>query len=371
MQHRLLHVFPGFPIGGMQTQFATLANALGDRFRHVVVALDGRTQCRVKIDAATPHDIVDAPPGGANGLKAAPAILRFLRDQAPDAVVTYNWGAIEWCLIARAAGVAPVIHAEHGFGPDEADGLLARRNLFRRLTLRGDARLVVPSLALRAIAGRHWGIAPAAIHHIPNGIDIARIESRAAARPAVFAPRPDELVLGAVSPLVAVKDLGCLLRVFAPLARADGRWRLVIAGDGPERASLEADASRLGLGARIRFLGSLDDPAPELASCDALAMTSRSEQMPYAVLEAMALGKPVVATDVGDIAAMVASENRPLIRPRGDEPGLASALRRLAADAALRARLGEANRARCAAIYDEGRMCAAYRGLYEDAVASR
>ncbi|MFO0292921.1 MAG: glycosyltransferase [Rhodospirillales bacterium] len=371
MRPRLLHVFPSFAIGGMQTQFATLANALGDGYGHAVVTLDGRMQCRAKLDAATPHEILAAPAGGAAGLRAAPAILRFLRRRAPDAVVTYNWGAIEWCAIARMAGVAPVIHAEHGFGPEEADRLLKRRNLFRRMALAGGVKLVVPSLALRDIARRHWGVADAAIRHIPNGIDIAGIERRAAAAPAPFARRPGALILGAVSPLVAVKDLGALLRIFAMIAADDARWRLVLAGDGPERPGLEAEAARLGVASRVAFLGSLDDPAPALALFDVLAMTSRSEQMPYAVLEAMALAKPVVATDVGDIAEMVAAQNRPLIRPRGDMAGLAAALRRLAADPALRVQLGEANRARCAAAYAEARMCAAYRRLYEEVVAAR
>ena len=63
MPPRLLHVFPTFAIGGMQTQFATVANALGGAFRHAIVALDGRTQCRAKLDPGTPHEFLDPPPG--------------------------------------------------------------------------------------------------------------------------------------------------------------------------------------------------------------------------------------------------------------------------------------------------------------------
>ena len=65
MPPRLLHVFPTFAIGGMQTQFATVANALGGAFRHAIVALDGRTQCRAKLDPGTPHEFLDPPPAVA------------------------------------------------------------------------------------------------------------------------------------------------------------------------------------------------------------------------------------------------------------------------------------------------------------------
>lgn len=371
MPPRLLHVFPTFAIGGMQTQFATVANALGGAFRHAIVALDGRTQCRAKLDPGTPHEFLDPPPGGASGLAAAPAIMRFLRRHAPDAIATYNWGAIEWCFVNRLAGAAPGIHAEHGFGPDEADRLLMRRNLFRRVALSGGTTLVVPSLTLKQVAHRQWGVGEHALRLIPNGIDIAAMESRARSAAPGFARVATEIVVGSVAPLVAVKNHTRLLRIFATASNGDPRWHLVLVGDGPERPSLEAAARRLGIGARTSFVGSLDDPAGAIAAIDILATTSHTEQMPYCVLEAMALSKPVVAGAVGDIAAMVARENQPFVRPRDDEAGLALGLRRLGDDAALRRRVGDANRARCAMAYGEDRMRDAFRSLYEEVAGRR
>lgn len=371
MPPRLLHVFPTFAIGGMQTQFATVANALGGAFHHAIVALDGRTQCRAKLDPGTPHEFLEPPPGGASGLAAAPAIARFLRSHAPTALATYNWGAIEWCFVNRLAGVAPGIHAEHGFGPDEADRLLMRRNLFRRVALSGGTTLVVPSLTLEQVAHRHWGVGTDTLRLIPNGIDIAAMNSRARAAAPGFARATTEIVVGAVAPLVAVKNHARLLRIFAAASDGDPRWRLVLVGDGPERPRLEAAARRLGIGARTSFIGSLDDPAGAIAAIDVLATTSHTEQMPYCVLEAMALAKPVVAGAVGDIAAMVARANQPFVLPRDDEAGLALALRRLGSDATLRRLVGDANRARCATAYGEGRMRDAFRNLYDEVAGRR
>lgn len=367
----LMHVFPSFAIGGMQTQFATVANGLGRTFHHAIVALDGRTQCRAKLSAGTSHEFLTPPPGSARGLAAAPAIARFLRARAPAALLTYNWGAIEWCAVGRLAGIAPCIHAEHGFGPDEAQRLKRRRNLFRRMALAGDTRLVVPSLTLRDIARRHWGVPDTRLHLIPNGIDVAAMERRARVSPPAFDRDPAEIVIGAVAPLVAVKDHPRLLRVFAAASGGDTRWRLVLVGDGPERPALEAQARRSGIAARTMFLGSLDDPAAAMAAIDILATTSHTEQMPYCILEAMALGKPVLAGAVGDIATMVATENRPFVLPRADEAGLAHALRGLGDDAALRRRIGQANRRRCAVVHGEDRMRDAFRSLYAAVAGQR
>lgn len=368
MRPRLLHVFPTFGIGGMQTQFATVANALGGAFEHAVVSLDGRIECRAKLAIGTPYEMVEAPAGASRGLSQTPAIARFLRRQAPNLVITYNWGAVEWCLVNRLFGRAPGVHCEHGFGADEADRPHLRRSLFRRLALGRSTPLVVPSTTLKAIAMRHWGVSERQVRHIANGIDLAQMARRSTATEPPFSRQPGDFVVGTVAPLRAEKSLGRLLRIFAAAAAGDPRWRLVLAGDGPERARLEVVAHQLNIRDRIHFLGSLDEPAPALAQFDVFALTSETEQMPYSILEAMALAKPIVATDVGDVARMVSPENRPFILPREDEAGLAGGLRRLGEHAEQRSRLGELNQRRCAEAYDESRMCDTFRNLYGEAM---
>ena len=94
--------------------------------------------------------------------------------------------------------------------------------------------------------------------------------------------------------------------------------RLVIIGDGPERQTLERLAAELGIADRVRFAGHVAAPAAEYARFDVFALPSDTEQMPLSVLEAMAAGLPVVSTDVGDVRAMVAEENAPLLVPKDD-----------------------------------------------------
>ena len=138
----------------------------------------------------------------------------------------------------------------------------------------------------------------------------------------------------------------------------------MILGEGPERDAIRAEALRLGVGLRVHLPGHVAHPARVLGLFDLFALSSDSEQFPISVVEAMAAGLAVAAPRVGDVAAMVAAENAPLLTEPGDEAALAAALERLAGDAALRASLGRANRARAEVEYDEATMIAAYARLY-------
>jgi glycosyltransferase involved in cell wall biosynthesis len=135
-------------------------------------------------------------------------------------------------------------------------------------------------------------------------------------------------------------------------------------GDGPERAGLQRLAVQLGIEQRIIFLGYIADPAPFYAGFDVFALSSDTEQMPIAVLEAMAAGLPIAATDVGDVRAMLAEANAPCVVPR-DDAALASSLATLLGDAPLRARIGTANRAKAMQAFGEERMFAAYAALFD------
>ena len=105
-----------------------------------------------------------------------------------------------------------------------------------------------------------------------------------------------------------------------------------------------AEATRLGIADRVMMPGFLRDPARYIRLFDIFALSSDSEQYPISLVEAMASGIPAVATDVGDVRNIVASENLPFIVSRDDEAGLADAIRKLANDAELRKRIGDANR---------------------------
>lgn len=350
----LLHVFSTFSVGGPQVRFAAIANHFGRRWRHAVVAMDGNLACRERLDPTLDVTFpqIDIRKGDTLGnIRRFRAVLRNLR---PQTLVTNNWGAIEWAMANAVLPVAPQIHIEDGFGPEERNTQIPRRVWTRRLALR-HCTTVLPSRTLLRIATEIWRLPPARLYYLPNGIDLARFA----------APRTtagDVPVIGTVAALRPEKNIARLIRAFA--LTADTPSRLVIVGDGPERPALEALASSCNLGHRIDFVGHQPDPAAAYAGFDIFALSSDTEQMPLTVLEAMAAGLPVAATDVGDVRAMLAPESQPYVTKR-DDAALAGALRVLLRAPATRAIAGAANRMKAVADYEQARMFDAYAALFD------
>jgi len=350
----LLSVFSTFAVGGPQVRFVTLANRLGPAFRHAIVAMDGATDCAARLDPGLAVTWPEVAIRKGDTLGNVRRFRRLLRDLRPDMLVTYNWGTIEWAM-ANLLPLVRQVHIEDGFGPEEQAGQIARRVWLRRAVLRRST-VVVPSFTLARLARETWRIAPARLHRIPNGVDLARFAPRAAAAAQAGPP-----TIGTVASLRPEKNIARLIRAFQGLGEA----RLVIVGDGPDRPMLETLAAQLGLGARVRFAGEVADPAACYGDFDIFALSSDTEQMPLSVLEAMAAGLPVAATDVGDVRAMLSAPNAAMLAGRS-EAALATAIDTLLRDAALRGRLGAANRARAEAEFDERAMVEAYRRLWLD-----
>jgi glycosyltransferase involved in cell wall biosynthesis len=355
-QH-IVHVFPSFGIGGVPLRMVRVINHLGPWLRHTVIALDDDYAA-----AGSFADGVEAAlaPMARRGRGRGPAILGnilALRRLRPDLLVTYNWGAIEWAMADRLVPLCPQLHFEAGFGKEEADSQIRRRVLFRRWALARCTKVVVPSRTLEALAREVWKLPDNLVAYIPNGVDLQRF-SAIDPHPPRFERRPGELVIGTVAPLRPEKNIARLLRAVAGLG-GPYRPRLVIAGEGAERPALERLAGELGLSGRVVFTGHV---APEtvLGAFDVFALSSDTEQMPNALLEAMAASRAVAAVDVGDVKSIVCEENRDFIVARDDDAAFVAALQRLLGDPDRRAALGRKNRARAAAEFSQQRMFSAY-----------
>jgi len=361
-QRHLVHVFSTFAPGGPQVRTVDVMNRLGPRFRHTVLATNNDLRCRERIAREVPVAFaeVDRPPGRGVNRRA---LLRQLRALRPDLVLTYNWGAIDAVLVAGLARVSLVLHAEDGFGPDERSGQLARRKWARRAVLRLAEAVVVPSRNLERIAQETWWLPPRRVLYVANGIDVVRFSpGDGSALRRTFGIPEGALVVGSVMHLRSEKNPARCVRVFARGA-PPGSF-LVLVGDGPEKPALEKLAAELGVAERVRFAGFFADPAPAYRAFDVFALSSDTEQMPMSLLEAMAVGLPVAATDVGDVKSIVASANAPHVVPSDDENAFASSLAMLAARADLRRALGDANRARCASHFSLEQQTNAYADLY-------
>jgi glycosyltransferase involved in cell wall biosynthesis len=367
----LLHVFSNFVPSGPELRTVELIAAFGGEFRHSIVSMDGRTGAAERLPAGAPVRLLDNPPK-AGSWKTASRLREILRRESPDLVLTYSWGAIDAIIAAATLGYRRVIHHEEGFNSDEADSFKKRRIFARRLLLPRAHRVVVPSERLERIATGLWRLHPERVRRIPNGIHLDDYP------PADGNPElRQELGIPAAAPVVGscghLRPVKNYLRLLDAAAAVDPRQGLhvLLVGEGEERAALEARAARPDLAGRVHLVGYQADPAPYYRAMDLFALTSDSEQMPVCLLEAMASCLPVVATDVGDVRAMLPPGQADLLVPLAGE-GTAARLARhfeaTLADGALSRRLGLANRRRVAESYAFETMCTAYRGLYEEAM---
>lgn len=356
----LLHVYATFKVGGPQIRFSQLANHFGRDYRHLIVAMDGATAAFDRLAPDLDASVLEVPIRRGQTLANLGTFRRVLNEVRPDLLVTSNWGSIEWAL-ANLDGKVRHLHIEDGFGPEEATGQLPRRVWTRRLALHRST-VLMPSQTLYGIARTIWRLPSRRLLYVPNGIDCARF---GVGPDTAFAEasgiRLDVPVIGTVAALRPEKNLHRLVDAFAQVVRQRPA-QLVLVGDGAERAGLEARAAGLGISDSLLFAGACATPEKLLPSFTLFALSSDTEQMPLSVLEAMAAGRPVVATDVGDIKQMLADENRPFVVDR-DTDRLAEAMLALLASPA-RSAIGAANAARARQAYDQSLMFAAYRTLF-------
>ncbi len=361
---RILHIHSSFDPGGKELRCVRLINAFaGAAFNALVSGEPGKRGAAALIE---PMVVWARFPS----LKGKPWPWRLnamaVAMQGYDLVCTYNWGAMDavlaHTLFADVYKLPPLVHHEDGFNEDEAKRRKRGRNIYRRIALGRASALVVPSLTLERIALEEWEQPRTRVRRIPNGIATRAYarKPKADVLPALVKHK-GELWLGSLAGLRKVKNLAALVRAVPFL---DEAWQLVIAGEGPERGAILAEAERQGIEDRVHLPGFVADPASIAGLFDVFALSSLSEQFPISVIEAMAAGVPIAAPAVGDVAEMVADANGPFIVAPGDERALRQALTALAADPALRKRVGEANRARARAEYDEARMIQRYKALY-------
>ncbi len=337
-------------------------NYFGKHFRHTIIALDNDYAAADGLAGDVDVTLSSTQQKKRGTIRSVLGGVLALRSMRPDLLITCNWGAIEWAMAHRLVPLARHIHIEAGFSQREADSQIFRRVLFRRWALARCALVVVPSRLLEHLAREVWRLPVERVAYVPNGVDVARFSSPARDIAPGFARRPGELVVGTVAPLRPEKNVGRLLRVFAAMGSTPPT-RLVVAGDGMERAALQQLAGELGIADRVIFTGQV---APEqvLGTFDIFTLSSDTEQMPNALLEAMAASRPVAAVNVGDVKSIVCEENRDFIVERDDGPAFAGAITKLLHDPEQRRTLGRKNHERVLSAFSQERMFAAYSEIF-------
>ena len=356
---RVMFLLTSMPVGGAETLLVNLVRRL-DRARFAPEL------CLLKEPGPLGETLAAEVPVHAGLLKhkwdlrVLPRLVRLFRKRQVDAIVTVGAGdKMFWGRLAgRLAGVPVIASALHSTGWPDGLG-----KLNRLLTPITDAFIAVAVPHGRFLVEEE-NLPANKVVVIPNGVDTDR-----------FAPLPDdgglrgELGLLPTAPLVGIvaalrpeKNHEMFIEVARRVRVNLPEARFLIVGDGPQRESLKQLAQTLGVGDVVHFLGSRDDVPRILAAMDVFALTSHNEANPVSILEAMSVGKPAVATDVGSVRESVIEGKSGYLVPPGDASTFAERVLRLLENPLLAREIGATGRAR---VIQTGSVQAMVRG-YED-----
>jgi glycosyltransferase involved in cell wall biosynthesis len=296
-------------------------------------------------------------------------LYRLIARARPDVAHTHiSKAGVLGRLAARLAGVPAVLHTYHG-QVEELEG-----NSLKSRFLRAGERLVARRTdALIAVSGetaaglRALGLGRADQYRvIRNGIDLERFAPDQGVLPVAL---PGSPLLGAVASFTPEKGLDLLLQALPGLSAHYPQLRLCLVGDGPLRPALEAQARTLGLAERVHFAGNAPDVRPYLLAFDLLVVPSRREGQGRVLMEAMALGRPVLAARVGGIPELVRHGHSGWLVPPGDPSALAQAIADLLGDPPRRAALAREGRARAGREFGLEAMVRQVEELYLEVLA--
>jgi glycosyltransferase involved in cell wall biosynthesis len=366
MRPRILFVVTLAETGGAQTYVASLLAPLADHV-DVAVAAHGEGPLREAARAAgvrfLPLTQVRRPVSLWRDVLGLLELLALLRAEHPHIVHVNSAKAAALGRLAAWLARVPIrIYTVHGwaFGAHGWPASALYRWAERFLRPLTTVTVCVADSERRAGLAAHTCVERSTVV-IRNGVD-----------PADFRPgeahsgRPRLVTVGR---LAAPKDAVTLVRALSALR---GRpFEALFVGDGPDRPTVEEEVRCLGLESVVELLGERDDVPELLGTADVFVLSSNSEGLPLSILEAMAAGLPVVASNVGGVSEVVLDGDTGLLVPPGDAQSLAAAIERLLQDPVLRRRLGEAGRIRIAEHFDLAAVQQAHLDLYRRVLATR
>ncbi len=339
--------------GGAEKQLVYAARALASSGVEVLVLslTRGEHHEAALREAGIPMRHVGGKEGVAPRLARIAREVRRFRPQIVQAAHTYT--NLYASLAARSAGALGI-----GALRSSVAHVRAGNGAWTRWLLRSPSAIVANSHAAADELAKLPGLAPRRLYVVPNVIEAAS----APPADATEAGSPRTAIVGR---LIRTKRVDRFLEALALARREVPGLRGVVVGDGPERASLERIAAELGLSSAVEFLGARNDVPSILAAVDVLVLSSDDEGFPNVLLEAMDAGRPVVATDVGDVREVVRDETTGYVVARSPEE-MASRIALLARDRDLARRMGAAGRARLGAEYGLPALAGSLLGVFRD-----
>ena len=375
----VLHVVYRFDVGGLENGVVNLINHMPRHaYRHGVLALTEVSDAfkrRILRDDVLTYAL-HKPPG--QGFWLYPRMIRLLCALRPAVVHTRNLAALEMVVPATLAGVPARVHGEHGRDVEDLDGSVRHYQWMRRAYRPFVSHYVALSRDLSGYMHKQVGVPACRLTQIYNGVNTQRFAPAAEASQAIAGcpfGAPTHWLVGTVGRMQAVKDQLTLARAFVLALQQQPSLRqtlrLVMIGDGPLRPQAQALLNNAGVAELCWLPGERNDVADIMRGLHCFVLPSLSEGVSNTILEAMACGLPVLATDVGGNPELVSAGRTGEIVPAADPQALADALSGLAQNPQRAAQLGRAGRAEVERRFSMAAMVASYQGLYDRLLAPR
>jgi sugar transferase (PEP-CTERM/EpsH1 system associated) len=358
---RVMHVVFSLDAGGMELGVVKLVNGLSGSIESSICSTRPAGELRRLVGPAV--RLFEGRRRDGNDPRTVWHLYQTFKREQPDIVHTHGWGTlIEGLLAARLARVPVVIHGEHGTLQ------LKRHQRWAQRVAWGHAdRVLSVSSRLAERMTKQIGFPPSRVSTIRNGVDLSRFggagKDKADARRQLGLPE-HATIAGAVGRLVPVKDHASLVTAIGKIRDAGTDVALVIAGEGPLRHALQRQIVSLGLESSVHLLGHRPDVEMVLAALDVFVLSSRSEGLPNTVLEAMAVGLPVVSTRVGGAEEVVIDGQTGILVSPESPDALAAGLTSLLRESGRRASMGVAGRRRVESEFALSNTLARYEELY-------
>jgi glycosyltransferase involved in cell wall biosynthesis len=359
---RICFLIDDLALAGTETQLLALIRGLDrSRFRPYLCLLRGaNTQSR----RLEPMDCPVWRLGvGAlarpSAIRAALRFAQFLRLERIDVLQVYFPDSTYFGIpIAWLAGVPSRVRTRNNVGH-----FLTRLQCYLGRLLNGLTTSTIANCAAAKAALLDQERAPAErVFVLENGVDVDRF---AGVAPLRLKKATELRTIGAVANLRPVKGIDLLIDAAYRLTGSFPNLRFRVAGDGPDRSALERGIRQRGLVSKFELLGSVRDIPAFLGETDVAVLCSRAEGMPNCLLEYMAAGRPIVATDVGAVNGLISNEVHGLVVPAGDAAALASGIERLIEGPRLAQMMAEAARRRASDQYSRQAMIRRFELFYE------
>lgn len=365
MSIHVAHLVSSFDTGGLQNGVVNIINgSVPERVRHTVISMRGATGLS---DRLREGEVINLALDPGRHRRAWRAVADCLGGISPDILHTRNWGTYpDGILAARKAGVSCRIHGFHGRDLANARGESLKRRIIGKFLSYGTDRFITLTESMRGEYSRDYCIPEERITVIPNGVDagyFAGFEADSALQ--------SPFTVLSVGRLDPVKNLPHLVQAFSGMKHRGPGDRLVICGEGPERARIEETAAQEGVGEALIMTGERDDVAAVMKAADVYVQPSIYEGMSNTIAEAMTCGVPVIATDVGGNGDVAGREGSSLLVPSGDVAALSHALDTWRSDGDARRHCGRLGQERAGGLFGLDRMVASYTEAYESAFNGR